>query len=150
DALVAEYRANQRADASAQRSNLIVQKVLCVATILTFIAVAIYACITKGQLEELKQQTGILKHQTIGTMGAVIEFQNPQWLGGETGTLRMHFVNLGHVVSPNAELKFKITRYAFPSMQPFGEGTEYPEKIPQIPTTGWSKDYSIQQPSTEI
>jgi hypothetical protein len=82
-ALVEEYRANQREDAGRQQWNLGIQVVLCVATIATFVAVAVYARITNAQKTIMARQLELSRNQQAPWVGleqsSMIPVASPQY-----------------------------------------------------------------------
>lgn len=104
-------------------------------------------CAAQKSAKAVSDQATLLRQQMIGTQAAVINPQGPQWT---PSGMVFELGNIGHVISPNATLNFRVIRSTFPDMRPLGSPQYYSEKIPQIMVGGWSKPYPIPQPALDI
>jgi hypothetical protein len=108
---------------------------------------AFRAAITANStLGEIQKQNTLIKQQLIGTMSAIMTFQEPRLTPDEFSGqyLVVALLNKGHVVSPEVGLRFQVNRVSFPSLKPLWESRIHTESANQI-GDGWSQRYSLSE-----
>lgn len=92
-----------------------------------------------GNLTEVQKQTLLMRQQIIGTSGAVVNFA-PNIAGDK---LYPVLENHGHVVSPNAHIKFQMSTAPLFDLNKMTLVGSYSETIPQLTVGGWNHPYDI-------
>jgi hypothetical protein len=107
---------------------------------------------TQNTFHEIQQQTTLMRQQVVGTMSAIVIFQEPRITNDPTTNkeiLVMQLLNRGHVISPEAHITFEIAIASFPQMEAIHQAQSYAISVPQFGETGWSKNYPLPDLSAQ-
>ncbi len=102
---------------------------------------------TQNTFREIQKQTTLMKQQLVGTMSAIVIFQEPRITNDPMTNkeiLVMQLLNRGHVVSPEAHITVEISTASFPQLVTLHPSQSYTITVPQFGESGWSKNYPLQ------
>lgn len=166
-----QARAADRAQTHSEQAQLITSqnrtadwtRNACIAAIFYGLVAAVQGYLTWRTYSEIRQQTAaaqctadaaqkqatLMRQQLVGTQAAVIQPPNVVW-DGASNSISIGIGNTGHVISPNAILKLRISHYTFPGMKPLGNPESHVEKISKIPIGAWGKVYDVRLPFVKV
>lgn len=99
-------------------------------------------------LGEIQKQTTMVHQQLVGTIGAVVTFQQPRITDDPLTSediLVIQLVNQqGRVTAPEAHVAFEIDTVSFPKLTPIFNSQRYTMIMPQFGASGWSRNYPLR------
>jgi hypothetical protein len=93
------------------------------------------------------KQSDLLRQQLVGTMSAVVAFQEPRITNDPITNKEIVVIlilNQGHVIAPQAHATFQIDIVTFPKLTRVFKSQSYTIVVPQLGPSGWSQRYPLQ------